>query len=773
VPRPRVTERSFYSAISDVLRKKGGKSVEEIHFISVPDIVFDLGGRKWLLSVKIGEDPKTIKDAFIQYLRHKDDSKYRFGMVLFLPERIRSIKVSEDHIIQAIHHYPVTALIDADDVKEELRNCTFPNVVDFLVDDVLVKLDQRVTAHYPINRVISLLKVHVSDLMAEMELSERTVLKIITHRQLLSNLGHLTAHNAEQVARFLASFILLSQILFLRLLSSARPEWIGKVKPTKSGLHTAFQKILEINYRPIYEFDVLGSVSEEYARDTYSLIWGLQVEKIRYELPGRIFHELMPHDIRKMLAAFYTRPQAAELLAQLTVSKSMQTVFDLACGSGTILTAAYKRKAELTQLEGIRGNMHKRFCEEQIFGADIMPFAVHLTTANLAAMDPGETIEKTQIALGDSLKLQTGGIAPGLNMDLFPMAAKGQTSRGEDHSIELAPVDVVLGNPPFTKLERGIRKYVHLKRFLPLCGGEVGLWGHFIALSDSFLKESGVFGAVIPINVLRGRESAKIRNLMFSQWTPKYILKCTLNYGFSEWSEYRDIIFIAEKRAPKPDEYVKFCLVKKKLGSLQHADIAKIADKIHRKTDLRGDQYVDIDSHRICDLKARAQNLMWYCGVTDLSHRDIILGLYDAYKSKLMPIDPKLTACATGLRTEGGDASYVFITRKSSPTRIEKAFLRFERELKTIIHAESELNVNYELDRSCFVPSLRTPVGIHTMSLRGKHDYLAQCAYEQLPRVCRAAGAKVPHDKSWKRIRDSIDSAKAHLLVCESVRNFV
>lgn len=55
-----VTERIFYPALMDVIRKAGGTGVQEVSFNSVPDIQFSLGDRPWLLSVKIGEDIGTI-----------------------------------------------------------------------------------------------------------------------------------------------------------------------------------------------------------------------------------------------------------------------------------------------------------------------------------------------------------------------------------------------------------------------------------------------------------------------------------------------------------------------------------------------------------------------------------------------------------------------------------------------------------------------------------------------------------------------------------------
>lgn len=331
MPQARLTERTFYSALIEIIQEAGGSGVQEVSFNSIPDIVFELGGRPWLLSVKIGEDAKTVKQAFLQYLRHKEESGIRQGLLLLLPESIRKVQATETAIRAALSSLPITVLIDADFVKEELKDRPFFEVIDFLKTGVLARLEQRRPTYYPLARVISLLQQQVTEMMTEIDLGERALLRIITDRKLLMDLGHLDQQHAEAVARFLASYIFLSQILFLRLLSTARQDI--SVQPDAVSHYTlrqVFQRIVEhINYRPIYELDVLDNINERFLRDTFDLIWGLEIERVRYELPGRIFHELVPTEIRKLLAAFYTRPQAADILARLTIRKSDDTILAL------------------------------------------------------------------------------------------------------------------------------------------------------------------------------------------------------------------------------------------------------------------------------------------------------------------------------------------------------------------------------------------------------------------------------------------------------------
>jgi hypothetical protein len=768
-----VTERSFYEVLIQIITENGGSGVSEVRYKSQPDVVFSLLGREWILSVKLGEDIPTLKSAFIQYQQHKDDTGLEYGLILFLPSSLRSTPVRANAMRGAVDTAQVTCLIDTPLVKEELRGLTFQNILTNLIKEIGPKLEVGESKGYPLELVIQLLQQHVDELMGTVSLDDPTMLRVITDKNLLSGMGHLAVGQTEDVARFLAAYILLSQILFLRLFSSAQPDkvTIDRRQVTSESLRMAFAQVLKINYRPIFELNVLDSVSPEYVKDTFQLIWGLEVERVRYELPGRIFHELMPAGIRKMLAAFYTRPQAADILASLTIAKSNETVFDPACGSGTILTAAYRMKFLLHSDERIAGNPHKRFCESEIFGADIMPFAVHLTAANLAAMDPGVTIGRTQIIQGDSLGLSLGKrYKDGVQASMLPSAREGMTSQNQRYPVDLEPVDVILMNPPFTKVERGIRRYIDMSRFEPITGAEIGLWGHFIPLADEFLADGGIYGAVLPINILRGRESSKIRDFIFKYWTPLYILKPTFNYGFSEWSEYRDIILVARKGTTPKDQDIKIGLVKQDLTELTRESAYHITRRVVALTHLRCDD-LDIQSFKINDLRNHSMNLMWFCGVTDFQNRDILISFFDKFKGCMEKLPNDYVR--EGLRSERGMARFLFLTRKMGGGRDEEAFLSFQKDSNNEITATSSLGTEFEIEKSVLSPSLRTGIGLDNLDVGKTCDYIARQPYRALRQVQRASGfeGKIPSG-FWQSHEKTVDRNSGYLLTSRRINPY-
>ena len=64
-------------------------------------------------------------------------------------------------------------------------------------------------------------------------------------------------------------------------------------------------------------------------------------------------------------------------------------VGDMACGTGALLTAVYRRVAERYRVAGgDEADIHRGLVEDVLIGCDIMPAAVHLTAARLSGERP-------------------------------------------------------------------------------------------------------------------------------------------------------------------------------------------------------------------------------------------------------------------------------------------------------------------------------------------------------------------------------------------------
>ena len=120
-----------------------------------------------------------------------------------------------------------------------------------------------------------------------------------------------------------------------------------------------------------------------------------------HDLMGTVVQRLIAD--RKFLAANYTRPEAAAMLAGLALlpgdsprgdwgdRRTLQQVQigDFACGTGTLLSAAYQRLSLLHELHGGDAKaLHGPMMEHGLYGLDVLNIAVHLTAAMLASAHP-------------------------------------------------------------------------------------------------------------------------------------------------------------------------------------------------------------------------------------------------------------------------------------------------------------------------------------------------------------------------------------------------
>ena len=169
-------------------------------------------------------------------------------------------------------------------------------------------------------------------------------------------------------------------------------------------------RILEVNYWPIFwtAREILRQFSMQTANAVLTALWrAVQALVDRgltrsHDLTGIVFQKLIAD--RKFLATYYTRPEAATLLAGLALPAdrapggadwgdgdtlaSLQ-IGDFACGTGTLLSAAYQRLSLLHELHG--GNpreLHGPMMKNGLVGLDVVNIAVHLTAAMLAGSHP-------------------------------------------------------------------------------------------------------------------------------------------------------------------------------------------------------------------------------------------------------------------------------------------------------------------------------------------------------------------------------------------------
>ncbi len=379
----------------------------------------------------------------------------------------------------------------------------------------------------------------------------------------------------KSAARKAAAYLLLNQIVFYHVMSKEGhvPEIDEKKLKVPTQLFTEyFRPVTDaINYHAIFDFDVASlfpKKSNQFIVDLVRNIKALEPEDFTRNLLGSIFHKLIPREIRKPLAAYYTNPAAASLLANIAITEPSSKVADLACGSGTLLVAAYNKKAELSRGQTTE-NIHKRFVERELTGIDVMPFAAHLAVVQLALKNPGYMTDKVRIGVWDSTLLNSKSIIDPIHSMMpagqrkmadyqeenFSKIRKKQgaiSGKGGGALFLMGKFDVVLMNPPFSR-KQNITKELRtelterFKDYSHYLSAEQNYNVYFTYLADRFLESSGKIAMVLPANMLKQKSSKGFREFITEKYSVDFVIMNEFRSAFSEDTSFRDMLFIASK----------------------------------------------------------------------------------------------------------------------------------------------------------------------------------------------------------------------------------
>ena len=394
------------------------------------------------------------------------------------------------------------------------------------------------------------------------------------------------ASPSDEVAN-MAALVIINAMVFQERLASGE----GPYKPVSSAnlngvfstarLLRMWDEILEIDYYPIFRMarDVVGQLSGieasgvlDHCAKTAGHLLDMGAVG-RPDLAGRIFNRLVSE--RKLLAAFYTTIPSSTLLAGLALSPDSWSevdwgdteklaqfrVVDPACGTGTLLMAAYRQilqnhaAAENPSLfDPVR--LHLALVERIIMGADVVQAAIHLTTATLAAMSPPARFERMELHTFRLGRDSTGEVklgsldwlgSPGTQATFSANEEQVGAARGAGGFVQRPQVDLVISNPPYTRQgadggnEESIARVFSLPvgdkesrdaikdRTSALLNGTPGnlIAGHgssFMVLADRMVNRGGRIAFVLPVTALAGESCAELRQMLSSRYELEFVV---------------------------------------------------------------------------------------------------------------------------------------------------------------------------------------------------------------------------------------------------------
>lgn len=421
---------------------------------------------------------------------------------------------------------------------------------------------------------------------------------------------------------------------------------------TKTRILDCWREIMDtVNYWPIFKVgsDLIGPMRDNPLEEIIDLFVDLAQNLATvgiasmHDLSGRMLQRLIVD--RKFLATFYTLPTSAALLAELAVDRldvnwadetiySRLRIADFACGTGTLLTAAYQSVLRrFRHLGEDDSRIHPAMIENSVIAADIMPAAAHLTASQLSSVHPGKLFSQTQVftmPYGIQTDEKTGrGIALG-SLDLIEehrylsilstgAAQVGGTGPAAEMYLVDVPhesIDLVIMNPPFTRPtnhestsvpipsfagfrtsedeQRSMAKRLKSLRThldFSVGNGYAGLASDFIDLAHAKLKPGGVLALVLPLTALQGASWEKARSLLRTSYCDIQVVTLAATgsreRAFSADTGMAELLLVATKRTSgyiESEEAGFVNLVERPRTVLEALEIARLVSG-HRAQD--------------------------------------------------------------------------------------------------------------------------------------------------------------------------------------------
>ena len=480
-----------------------------------------------------------------------------------------------------------------------------------------------------LSRVRKSLGVDIADLDREVETAVLDIAVPLSGDAACSTrIGEVLSQEGGEQSNRMAAAIMFNAVVFQHHIASHHPGIVRSLEEVRAAgtdravVAAEWDAILDINYWPIFGIarKLLDAIADDdVAAAVLRKLYGNASDKVAHHdtqgLVGELFGRLIVD--RKFLATYYTRPQSASLLAEMAVNRlnvdwadpeavTSLRVADLACGTGALLTAAYRRiAARHEDAGGDPADLHRQMMQEVLTGCDIMPAAVHLTASVLSGEHThiGYGGTKTwvmpfgvhdfgagpQTCLG-SLDLLYSGKRRALFGDGSTAVEAKDTAAPSEAKVPDGTFDLLIMNPPFTRptnhenKQRGIEEGVVVPNpaFAGLDNDEVaqelmsdalreayraggikpadraghgnaGLPTNFVDLAHRKLRAGGVLALIVPAAAVTGGGWEKTRRLLVKHYEDLAVVtmasaESSTARAFSNDTNMAEAVIVATRR---------------------------------------------------------------------------------------------------------------------------------------------------------------------------------------------------------------------------------
>ncbi len=779
-----------------------------------PDAILS-NGSNYVLETKLGGQADYWEDLkkLTEWMKIKT-VPIAGAFAVLLPGELRNVpwEIVNDLAKSPKLKYEVSALFHDDRPADRIEGSLFV-IADWIAGHVL-KPQREITPD--IDFVVKVLSESVNRLSMQMRgLSIKQFEDIFGGRLVFDNILEIKANKLPlEDLRRAASYLFVNQILFYGVLSEAEPGRFPRIETNSlyrpADILEYFRRVLEVDYAPTFGFDIASRLAPkaiETVRAVADIIQAMGLARVRHDILGKVFHNLIPLAIRKPVAAYYTNSAAGDLLAAMAVRQESDHILDPACGSGTLLVSSYQRKRRLLEQEAtypfkrvFNIKDHIRYVSTDITGIDIMPFAAHLAVVHLSIQTPRFATQAVRVAVWDSTELKPFDKIPSLarelagafkqptlemfkdgkfHKDAAQYIEKGSLTAegiGGGEGINLEPVDVVIMNPPFTSSDNlgGDYKKTLRHRFSKyesMIQGKISFQGYFLIVADTFLKTDGRLAAVLPQTTFTGEAFAPLINMLVNKYAINAIITGLGRSAFSENTALSEVLFIAQKGASANNNSFALVGTKKSPNDWTSEEVEELATRLQDRKEY-DNEFATVTWIDQKELLIERGGLTRLLPRLNKIYQTLLDEIGLALKSKIMipyvefEEKSKIQAFMSTLGNrevagpEGRGGVY-FGTSALNICREERRALKKVDRLIFVSENKTHLTINdrvtqkqFEIPKSDIVPSVRRLSLYSSFDVSNSTDFLIAKACPELEQIMKAVYGEAKSQVFIRRVKE-------------------